>query len=115
MIRKVKKKIGLRVKIVAKVGDQRSREIYEGFTEVSIDEPRVQLNFVGADTKVIDAEMPYDTLVMDPFQAGAECKLDHSRWLPPCRTAPNYLGRHFPRLSWKFGQHLSYTMVQRLI
>ena len=57
--------MGLKVLLVAKVGDQRSSDHYEGFAEVLIDEPRVQLNFIGPDTKLIDAEIPFDTLVMD--------------------------------------------------
>ena len=61
----MKDKIGLKVRIVAKVGDQRSREYFEGFTEVSIEEPRVKLNFVDPATKSIDLDMPYEFPVID--------------------------------------------------
>ena len=83
----MKNKIGLKVKIVAKVWDQGSRESYEGFAEVLVDEPRVQLNFIGSGTQFIDAEMPFDTLVMDSFQVETECKLIYFRLRPQCRTA----------------------------
>ena len=67
MITKKKHGTSFNVRIVAKVGDRRLKEIYEGFAEVTIVEPEVKLHFVGADSQFIDVENPFDTLVMDPF------------------------------------------------
>ena len=72
MISKKKNGTSFDVRIVAKVGDLRLKEIYEGFSEVTIVEPEVKLHFVGADSQFIDVENPFDTLVMDPFKDSIE-------------------------------------------
>ena len=56
------------VRIVAAVGDQTSQEIYRGFSEVVIEREKVVVRFIGPSSHFIDAENPFDTLVMKPFQ-----------------------------------------------
>ena len=57
----------LTIKIIATVGDKESAESFQGFSEVFVDRPKVQLQFLGPTTKLIDTENPFDTLVMNSF------------------------------------------------
>ena len=54
-----------RVRIVATVGDQTMQESFTGFSEVLVEEEKVIVEFVGPDNHFIDAENPFDTLVLN--------------------------------------------------
>ena len=68
MIRKSDTTSGLKVKIVASVGDTNNGRIYEGWSTVDLIQPRVHLDFMGPKEKIIDSELSFTTMVRISFQ-----------------------------------------------
>ena len=63
MIRKSDTTSGLKVKIVASVGDNNNGRIYEGWSTVDLIQPRVHLDFMGPKQKLIDSDLSFTTMV----------------------------------------------------
>ena len=63
MIRKSDNTIGLKVKVEASVGDRNSGVPHTGWATVNIIQPKVQIDFLGPDNKIVDPDMSYTTMV----------------------------------------------------
>ena len=68
MIRKSDTTSGLKVKIVASVGDTNNGRVYEGWSTVDIIQPKVQIDFLGPREKIIDSDLSFSTMVRISFQ-----------------------------------------------
>ena len=63
MIRKSDNTIGLKVKVEASVGDRNSGVFHKGWATANIIQPKVQIDFLGPDNKIVDPDMSYTTMV----------------------------------------------------
>ena len=63
MIRKSDNTIGLKVKVEASVGDRNSGVLHAGWATTNIIQPKVQIDFLGPDNKIVDPEMSFTTMV----------------------------------------------------
>ena len=63
MIRKSDNTIGLKVKVEASVGDRNSGVLHTGWATANIIQPKVQIDFLGPDNKIVDPDMSFTTMV----------------------------------------------------
>lgn len=63
MIRKSDNTIGLKVKVEASVGDRNSGVLHAGWATTNIIQPKVQIDFLGPDNKIVDPDMSFTTMV----------------------------------------------------
>ena len=63
MIRKSDNTIGLKVKVKASVGDRNSGVLHTGWATANIIQPKVQIDFLGPDNKIVDPDMSFTTMV----------------------------------------------------
>ena len=63
MIRKSDNKLGLKVKIEASVGDRSSGAIHTGWATVNIIQPKVSIDFIGPQNKIVDPDLSFTTMV----------------------------------------------------
>ena len=63
MIRKSENTIGLKVKIEASVGDRNSGVLHTGWATANVVQPKVHIDFLGPDNKIVDPDMSFTTMV----------------------------------------------------
>ena len=63
MIRKSDNTLGLKVKIEASVGDRSSGAIHTGWATVNIIQPKVSIDFIGPQNKIVDPDLSFTTMV----------------------------------------------------
>ena len=90
MIRKSDNTIGLKVKVEASVGDRNSAVLHAGWATTNIIQPKVQIDFLGPDNKIVDPEMSFTTMVKKRYKITH--KLCHVR-----KTFTKYKFHYIPR------------------
>ena len=63
MIRKSDNTIGLKVRIEASVGDRNSGLLHTGWASANVIQPKVHIDFVGPENKIVDPDMSFTTMV----------------------------------------------------